>query len=409
MKDRNTITIFTTILLALACSWLAQTARAVVPAPDGGYAGNNTAEGTSALFSLTTGIDNTALGFQALFHNSTGNFNTAEGFRALFSDTTGAQNTATGVNALLSNTTGNFNTATGVNTLFHNSTGNFNTATGVNALFANADASQNSAFGFGALASNTAFNNTADGYLALNHNTIGSGNTANGSQALTNNTTGGSNTAIGDLALSSNTVGNHNIALGIFAGTALTTGDFNIDIGNNGFADESNTIRIGTPGDQTKTFIAGINSAVVSGGVVFVNGAGQLGIAISSARFKDEIKSIDKASEGILALRPVTFRYKNEIDPDRTPQFGLVAEEVEKVNPDLIIRDPDGKPYTVRYEAVNAMLLNEFLKEHKTVQELKKEIAALTATVKEQDSRIQKVSDQLKLSKPATKVVLKNP
>src|SRR5207253_2142955 len=143
--------------------------------------------------------------------------------------------------------------------------------------------------------------------------------------------------AIGDLALSNNTTGNHNIALGIFAGTALTTGDFNIDIGNNGFSGESNTIRIGTGGDQTKAFIAGINSAVVLGGAVFVNGAGQLGVQVSSGRFKREIKPMDKTSEAILALRPVTFRYKNEIDPDRTPQFGLVAEEVEKVNPDLVV------------------------------------------------------------------------
>jgi predicted ribosome quality control (RQC) complex YloA/Tae2 family protein len=147
---------------------------------------------------------------------------------------------------------------------------------------------------------------------------------------------------------------------------------------------------------------------MVSGGAVFVNGAGQLGLQISSARFKDELKSMDKVSEAVLALRPVTFRYKNEIDPDCTPQFGLVAEEVERVDPDLVIRDPEGKPYAVRYEAVNAMLLNEFLKEHKTVQELKKEIAALIAKVQQQDSRIQKVSDQIELRKPAQQLAGNN-
>jgi len=221
--------------------------------------------------------------------------------------------------------------------------------------------------------------------------------------------------------------------LGTSAGVNLTTGDNNIDIGNGGVAGESKTIRIGTVGTQTRAFIAGINGAAVMGGAVKVNAAGHLGTAPSSQRFKDEIRPMDKASEAILALKPVSFRYKKEIDAERTPQFGLVAEDVEKVNPDLVVRDGEAKVYTVRYEAVNAMLLNEFLKEHRTVQELQstlakqeatisqqkkdfqaiatrqqKEIEALTASLKEQASQIQRVSAGLELQNPPAQTVANN-
>jgi hypothetical protein len=203
-----------------------------------------------------------------------------------------------------------------------------------------------------------------------------------------------------------NTTGSFNIALGDNAGFNLTTGSNNIDIGNVGVAGEAKTIRIGKQGTQTATFIAGINGATVPTGVaVIVDGSGHLGTTTSSARFKEAIKAMDKASEAILSLRPVTFHYKHDLDPDCIPQFGLVAEEVEKVNPDLVARDAEGKPYTVRYEAVNAMLLNEFLKEHRkneeqqaTIARLEKEIEALTAG-------LQKVSAQLEASKPAPQVV----
>jgi Chaperone of endosialidase len=199
--------------------------------------------------------------------------------------------------------------------------------------------------------------------------------------------------------------------LGTNAGNALTTGFNNIDIGDSvtGPPDEHDTIRIGA--SQTATYIAGISGQDATGGdPVFITSSGKLGTVNppSSARFKDEIKPMDKASEVILALKPVTFRYKKEFDPKRVPQFGLVAEEVEKINPDLVKRDRDGKLQTVRYEAVNAMLLNEFLKAHSTVQELKEEVAALTATVKEQASQIQKVSAQVEMSKPAQQVVNNN-
>jgi len=249
--------------------------------------------------------------------------------------------------------------------------------------------------------------------MALFNNTTGRGNTASGWEALRNNTEGEGNTAIGVFALH-DTPGASTIALGVNAGAALTTGNGNIDIGNSGVAGESNTIRVGE--FQTSTFIAGISGTAVAGDTVVVDANGQLGTMASSQRFKDGIKPMDKASEAILALKPVTFRYKQEIDPRGIPQFGLVAEEVEKVNPNLVARDAAGKVYTVRYEAVNAMLLNEFLKQHRKVEEqqatitqLETEIETVVAHLKEQDSKIQKVSDQLELSKPAPRVALSNP
>jgi hypothetical protein len=487
------------IPLLLVCFALLPRAQAVSPAPDGGYPGGTTAEGTDALFSLSSGIDNTALGFQALYHNTTGNYNTAEGFRALFGNTTGRQNTATGVNALTSNTTGNFNTANGVNTLYRNTTGLNNTASGVQALFNNTTGNQNVANGVQALNSNTTgsnnvangyqalysniagFGNVANGYQALISNTIGVFNTANGALALFANTTGLSNTAIGGGALSHNTTGTHNtangylslfsnttgtfntangdqalytnttgssnIVLGFEAGQNLTTGDFNIDIGNVGVAGESDTIRIGEV-EQSRTFIAGIRGVTTGNGDavnVVIDSAGQLGTVSSSRRFKNEIKPMDSASEAILALKPVTFHYKS--DSTGTPQFGLIAEEVAEVNPDLVVRDENGEIYTVRYDAMNAMLLNEFLKEHRKVEEQngklenqarkiqeqettitllksaiaqerkdfdaiaaqqQKEIQALTAGLKEQAAQIQKVNAQLDASKTAPQIVNNN-
>jgi hypothetical protein len=262
-------------------------------------------------------------------------------------------------------------------------------------------------------------NNTANGHEALFGNTTGGGNTANGVDALTNNTTGVFNTANGLGALESNTTGDRNIALGDFAGLNLTTGSYNIDIGNQGVANDANTIRIGDSANQLATFTAGIYGATASGGVaVYVNSEGQLGTLTSSARFKQNIQAMGESSKVLLALRPVTFRYKAEIDPAHIRQFGLVAEEVEKVDPDLVARDAQGKAYTVRYEAVNAMLLNEFLKEHRKVEEQEatiaqlkedfkatvaqheKKLEAVTARLEEQASQIQKVSAQLEVSSP---------
>ena len=362
---------------------------------------------------LTDG--NTVLGDDALINNSeVGSFQTALGFQALFSNTQGFNNTATGYQALFNNTLGLENTAIGSRALFSNIGGIDNTAIGISALISNTEG----------------FYNTAIGIHALTENTTGSDNTAMGYYPLWQNTTGRLNVAIGTCALGQHhrqeqhghrhlcahsfVNGDYNIGIGFGAGANLTNGDYNIAIGNRGVSGEAHTIRIGTTGTQTNAYIAGISGATVPTGVaVIVDADGHLGTTTSSGRFKEAIKPMDKASEAILALKPVTFHYKHELDPKGIPQFGLVAEDVEKVNPDLVVRDDEGKAYTVRYEAVNAMLLNEFLKEHHTVQEqgatiaeLKKEIANLTATVKEQTAQIQMVSAQVELSKPAPRTAL---
>jgi len=259
------------------------------------------------------------------------------------------------------------------------------------------------------LTNTSGVNNTATGVQALVSNTTGFSNTANGIYALQSNTTGNFNTANGVFALYYNTTGSSNIALGFLSGENLTTGSNNIDMGNVGVAGESRTIRIGTRQTHRATFIAGINGATIPSGVgVIVGSNGQLGTVVSSARFKDDIKPMNKASEAILALKPVIFRYKQELDPDGIPQFGLVAEQVEKVNPDLVARDDDGKPYSVRYEAVNAMLLNEFLKEHRKVQELETGMKVLTARLNEQASQIRKISAELEATKSSPQIVLNN-
>jgi hypothetical protein len=419
---------FLFIPMVLVCFGLSPAARAVDPAPDGGYPNQNTAEGEDALFSLTGGVGfNTAIGFNALLSNTTGGENTATGANALLSNTIGQQNTADGNAALFLNTTGNFNTATGWGALLSNTEGSRNTATGFNSLGSNTTGDFNTAIGEGALQANFSGGaNAAFGEDALASNTDGNWNTATGTNALIISN-GQFNTANGAGALGNNTTGSDNIALGWEAGGNLTTGAYNIDIGNQGVAGESQTIRIGdvvatsyadgTHPPHTATYIAGIMGRTSPRGMpVFISANGKLGTTTSSARFKDEIKPMDKASEAILALKPVTFHYKKALDPEGVPQFGLVAEDVEKVNPDLVVRDADGKVYSVRYEAVNAMLLNEFLKEHRKVQEqeatiaqLKKDFGAtivqLTARLEAQAAQIQKVSAQLEASKPAPQVV----
>jgi hypothetical protein len=400
------------LILPLVCIGLLPNAQAVVPAPDGGYPGGNTAEGQDALLSLTSGTYNTATGYLSLKSNTTGSFNTAIGAGALLFNTAD-QNTATGAAALLSNTSGSFNTADGEAALFFNTTGARNTAVGASALVNNVSGDANTANGDSALASNTTGNfNAAIGASALLNNTIGGRNTGIGRSALSLNTTGNFNTAIGYQALSDNNTGNFNIALGRSAGARLTTGDLNIDIGNFGEAGESRTIRIGE--GQTKTFIAGISGATVASGVpVVINAAGQLGTNVSSKRFKKEIQRMEKASEAILALKPVMFHYKS--DTTDTPQFGLIAEEVAAVNPDLVVRDDQGEIYTVRYDAVNAMLLNEFLKEHKAFLEEHHKVKKLEATVSRQQKQIEhlaagleEVSSRLELSKAGARTIANN-
>ena len=351
-------------MLSFAFAGLLLKAHAVIPPPDGGYPGGNTAEGQNALLSLTTGGFNTAVGWLSLRTNTEGSFNTALGAGTLFANTTAPQNTATGAGALLSNTTGGFNTANGAFALVRSTVGNFN--------------------------------------AALGHN------------ALAHNISGGENTAIGRAALFSST-GDLNIALGASAGQNLTTGDNNIDIGNVGVAGESDTIRIGA--SQDRTFIAGIRGIMPPVGVLLpvqIDLNGQLGTTSSSQRFKHEIKPMDRASEAIHALRPVTFHYTE--DASATPQFGLIAEEVAEISPDLVVRDQNGELHTVRYDAVNAMLLNEFLKEHRAVQELKSMVVKQEADAAQQRKQIealaaglQKVTAELELSRPAPKTVRNNP
>ena len=313
----------------------------------------NTALGIGALVSNTTGERNTATGASALFFNTTGSFNTATGDSALFSNTTGSANTASGARALRDNTTGVRNTASGIDALFSNTTGSANTASGVDALFSNTEGSFNTATGDGALFSNTTGSfNTASGVNALTENTTGSSNTASGVTALAFNTTGFENTANGTAALGFNTTGSSNIALGFEAGLNLTAGDNNIYVGNPGVAAESNTIRIGDSG-HANAFIAGV----------------QL-VPPSSRWFKQDIHDMDKASSDLMRLRPVSFRYKKKYDSgEGRLQYGLIAEEVAEVYPELVVYDDRGKVKTVEYQKLPAMLLNELQKQHGKLQE----------------------------------------
>jgi Chaperone of endosialidase len=331
---------FVLILIVLAIFGLSLTAQAVNPAPDGGYPGNNTAEGTSALFNLTSGTNNTGDGFGTLFGTTIGFKNTASGSQALFNNTNGFVSTADGFQALYSQTTG-------------------------------AQSAQNTAIGF----------------RALLHLTTGHDNTALGWNAGANLTTNNTNTN-------------------------------NLYIGNTAFAVERETVRIGSPG-QTRAFVAGINGAPVTGSNVVVNAGGQLGVAPSAQRFKQDIQPMDGASEAIYALKPVTFRYKKNVDSDGVLQFGLVAEDVEKVNPALVSHDSNGSIYSVRYDAVNAMSLNEFLKEHSKVlqhdaalAQLKaiaahqqKQMELLAASLTEHASRLKRLDANLEASKPTPRIV----
>jgi trimeric autotransporter adhesin len=467
------------ITLSLFFFALLPKVQPVVPPPDGGYANFTTAEGQNALFSLTTGSANTAVGWFSLFSDTDGSFNTATGTgallfntadnntafgaAALLFNTTGSDNTAIGTAALLNNIGGDNNNAVGVNALRDNTVGNFNnahgrgalraniggsqnnafgdlalgsvvsgdfnTAIGDDALFANVSGDSNTAVGDEALAANTASENTAVGAHALDGNTTASENTAVGFQALAassgpsnsafghramvNSDTASFNTAIGKDALL-NTTGSGNVALGARAGDSQTTGSGNIYIG---------VEMHGFPGENNACYIRAIFGETSATGIpVLINSNHKLGTATSSKRFKEEIKPMDKASEAILGLTPVSFRYTKEVDPAGTTQFGLVAEDVEKVNPDLVARDKEGKPYSVRYDQVNAMLLNEFLKEHRKneeqqaiIMQLKSTDAKQEAIIAQQQKQIdaltaglRRVSAQLELSKPAPQTVKNN-
>ena len=355
MKTRALLILVAT---SLVCVGLSPKAKAISPPPDGGYPGGNTAEGQDALLGLTSGLYNTAVGLFSLRSNTTGNFNTAIGAGTLLFNT-GEQNTATGAAALLNNTTGTSNTAMGEAALFGNTTGASNTAVGAGVLLTN---------------------------------TTGNANTALGLDALSSNTTANNNTAIGEDALNSNTTGSGNTVAGFNSGFAVTTANNVICIGAGvAGANVNDSCYIGSIFGQTSS----------GGTAVFIDSNNKLGTSTSSKRFKEEIKPMNNASEALFSLKPVSFRYKQDIDPDRKGQLGLIAEDVEKVNPDLVVRDKEGKPYSVRYDQVNAMLLNEFLKEHRKVEQLEKQIEVLTAG-------LQKVSAQLEVTKHAPQTVLNN-
>jgi hypothetical protein len=369
----------------------------------------------AALETNSSGVNNTANGAFALFSNAKGVNNTASGFNALTSNSGGSNNTAIGASALLNNTSGDSNTASGASALFVNTTGLNNTANGLGALFGNTSGSDNTAIGFDALSSNTTPDgNTAVGSHTLENNTTGDHNTAIGNLALASNTTGSLNTAIGENALSDNTTGNSNIAAGREALANNTSGFSNVALGpiaGSSVTTADGVICLLSAGDNVSgtTWIENIFGVTTVSGTtapVVVSDGGQLGTVASSERFKKDIATMEKASEAILSLRPVTFHYKS--DAKGTPQFGLIAEEVAKVNPALVLPDKDGKPFTVRYDAVNAMLLNEFLKEHRRMAEQDAIIARQQKQIEALTAGLQKVSAQLQLTKAAPQTVLNN-
>jgi hypothetical protein len=406
----------------LACFGLLPKALAVVPPPPGGYPNFTTAAGDHALQALTLGVGNTAIGTFSLFSVTAGSFNTAVGAGALDLNTADS-NTATGAAALLFNTTGTRNTANGTAALEFNDTGSNNTASGAFALFSNTTGNGNTANGAAALQNNTADEKTAFGARALSVNTFGFGNTAVGAAALLSNTgasvdtpnggPGSANTAVGVSALSSNTAGAFNTAVGANA-LANSLGLGNIALGS-GAGDNvttaSDVICIGAGGANVSNscFIGQIFGTTSSGGIgVFINSDGRLGTTTSSQRFKQDIEPMAKTSEALFALKPVTFRYKKAIDPQGTAQFGLVAEDVEAVNPDLVVRDKGGKAHSVRYDQVNAMLLNEFLKEHRHVQEQDATIARQQKQIDALTAGLRKVSAQVEMNRTAPQIVVSN-
>jgi len=423
-------------LLALVCVALLSRAEAVNPSPDGGYPGGNTAEGQAALLSRTTGTYNAAFGYLSLQALTNGSFctgvgagtlllntaeeNSATGAGALLSNTVGFENTANGAFALFSNTGGSRNNAFGNSALLSHATGSFNNAVGSFSLYSDTGGESNNAFGDSALISNTTgMVNTAMGDGALLSNTTGSGNVAVGVQALASSTvagidtsdgasvavgyralqnaSGGGNNALGQEALGNNTTGFFNNAFGAGALPNVTSGHDNTAIGHRageGLTTGNGNVYIGAfvlptnVAESNTTRILNIYDSVVTDRVVYVNPEGKLGTLASSRRFKDDIKPMDTSSEPLFRLKPVTFRYKKEIDSRRAPQFGLVAEEVAEVSPDLVVRDKQGEIYTVRYEAVNAMLLNEFLKEHRKVEAQESKIKEQRCKVQEQEATI---------------------
>jgi hypothetical protein len=370
--------------------------ESVTPNPDGN---NNSAFGDTALQSNTTGQWNTAVGSSALQFNLQGYANSALGYNALNFNTYGNYNTGCGFATLQNNTIGSYNTAHGSGALFTNTTGNNNTSSGFDAIYANTTGSDNSAVGYEALFSNTVgsyttavgshalYSNTTGGYntgfgaYALVVNTTGSGNTAFGYAGLRSMTTGSKNIGFGYQALYNDSTGSNNIAMGYQGALNVTTGSNNIEIGSSGAASDNDVIRIGTPGTQTTAYLAGVSDAKITGAAVYVTSSGQLGVLASSERYKTAISPLGSDTEKLMQLRPVSFHLKS--DPTGAVQYGLIAEEVDKVYPELVIRDDSGKVQGVRYDELAPMLLNEVQKQERTIAAQDAEIRDLKKMVAE--------------------------
>jgi ribosomal protein L29 len=371
---------------------LAGVAYAQVPSGNDTSDGNaNTGGGFNALDGPTataSGEGNTGYGYQVLIPNS-GSFNTATGAFALSGNTSGSENTVSGYNAAGFNTSGSYNTATGFDVLYSNITGKGNSAEGYRALYLNRSGDYNTAVGYDTLYNNTTgTQNNAAGYSTLHANTTGSYNNGMGVEALYENTTGSQNSAVGYGALYSNTDGSYNAALGYFAGFNLTTGSNNVDISNRGVAGESGVTRIGTDGTQTAAYVAGIYGVSVTGSAVVVSSTGQLGVVVSSERFKTGIAPMGADTSKLSQLRPVKFHLKT--DPRGALQYGLIAEEVAQVYPELVIRKQTGRIDGVRYDELAPMLLNEVQKQQSKnaaetaeIRDLRQQVAELN-TLKQQ-------------------------
>lgn len=367
---------------------------------------SNTALGFESLLSNTTGAGNTAVGESALSFNVTGTENTGAGAYALSSNTTGVQNTAHGWGALASNGTGTANTAVGFLSLSLSTNGENNTGVGWGALASNENGSYNTAVGTNAMFFNTSGDsNTGIGWGALQANTSGSDNLASGQKSMFRNTLGAKNVAMGSNALHANTTGSRNIALGADAGSRLTTGSYNIDIGHTGVAKETKTIRIGKQGTQLKTYLAGVRGVTVSGGAaVMVSKTGQLGVQTSSRRYKQDIQPMGEISAALLRLKPVTFHYKVADEQGEKPlQFGLIAEDVAQVLPQLVVYDDHNQPETVAYQALSSLLLNEFQIEHQrrlmSEAQSQQELAALKVRTTAAEARATAAIDGLVLAR----------
>ena len=336
-----------------------------VTCEDGGDANANTSYGESALSAVGDASGNTAIGYQALRDNVSGRWNTATGADALGKNTVGQYNSAYGVNALWRNLSGNSNTGIGLGALQQNSSGNNNTATGSGALSGNS----------------TGDNNTAVGESALHDNAAGSANTALGYTALSSSADSDNNTAVGYAALWDHSSGASNVALGNFAGSGNTTGSFNVSIASPGVEGENNTTRIGTAGEQRRAFVAGIRgvtTGIADAVTVVIDSNGQLGTISSSARFKTDVNDMGDASGRLLALRPVTFQYKGAYDDGARPlEYGLIAEEVAEIFPELVVFGEEDRPETVKYRLLSSLLLNEVQKQHTTLSGQEAEIAEL--------------------------------